>query len=235
MVCNMPTNPQVDEPVAPDLSAAGLAQTSARLERLPATEAVRWATRTFGPALVLTTSLTDAVLVHLAWTVDPAIDVVFIDTGYHFPETLETLETVKRRYRPAGLRVVRAETPLDDRWRTDTDACCAARKVVPLERALDGKRAWLSGLRRSDSPERADTAIVERDRRGLVKINPLATWSDADVERYVRDHDVPVNPLVARGYPSVGCAPCTHAVADGDDPRSGRWAGTEKTECGLHL
>ncbi len=109
------------------------------------------------------------------------------------------------------------------------------RKVAQLEAALVGKEAWMSGLRRDDSPERAATPIVERDRRGLVKINPIATWTDDDVALYIALHDVPVNPLVAKGYPSVGCWPCTQAVAEGDDKRAGRWAGTGKSECGLHL
>jgi phosphoadenosine phosphosulfate reductase len=211
-----------------------LAERSAAFESRPAQEVIRWAADTFGDALCLTTSLTDALLVDLALSVEPTIEVVFLDTQYHFPETLQTLQTVRERYRP-NLTVLRPDIPLDDRWKTDTDACCAVRKVAQLERALEGKQAWLSGLRRADSPTRASTPIVERDRRGLVKVNPIATWSDLDVDAYLREHDVPVNPLVARGFPSVGCWPCTRAVAEGEDPRAGRWAGTDKTECGLHL
>jgi phosphoadenosine phosphosulfate reductase len=211
-----------------------LAAASASLEGAPAEDVVRWATDTFGERLCLTTSLTDAVLVDLVARVAPGTEVVFLDTQYHFPETLATLDVVRERY-PVKLQVRRPDVPRDDLWRTDTDACCAVRKVAQLDAALAGKEAWLSGLRRDDSPDRADTPLVQRDRRGLVKVNPIATWTDDDVALYIELHDVPVNPLVARGYPSVGCWPCTQPVAEGDDKRAGRWAGSTKTECGLHL
>jgi phosphoadenosine phosphosulfate reductase len=204
-------------------------------EHAPAEDIVRWAVDTFGlDRLCVTTSLTDAVVVDLAARAAPGIEVVFLDTQYHFPETLATLDAVRVRY-DIALRVLRPHRPLDDLWRTDTDGCCAVRKVAQLDAALAGKDAWISGLRRADSPERAHTSIVERDRRGLVKVNPIATWTDADVDAYIARYDVPVNPLVAQGFPSIGCWPCTRAVADGDDIRAGRWAGTTKTECGLHL
>jgi phosphoadenosine phosphosulfate reductase len=211
-----------------------LAAASASLEGAPAEDVVRWAADTFGERLCLTTSLTDAVLVDLVARVAPGTEVVFLDTQYHFPETLATLDVVRERY-PVKLQVRRPDVPRDDLWRTDTDACCAVRKVAQLDAALAGKEAWLSGLRRDDSPDRADTPLVQRDRRGLVKVNPIATWTDDDVALYIELHDVPVNPLVARGYPSVGCWPCTQPVAEGDDKRAGRWAGSTKTECGLHL
>jgi phosphoadenosine phosphosulfate reductase len=216
------------------LTDADLTAVSVSMERATPEEIVGWAATTFGERLCLTTSLTDAVLVDLVARVAPGTDVVFLDTQYHFPETLDTLDVVRQRY-PVKLRVRRPDVPMDDLWRTDTDACCAVRKVAQLDAALAGKEAWLSGLRRDDSPERAGTPIVERDRRGLVKVNPIANWTDDDVALYIQLHDVPVNPLVARGYPSVGCWPCTQAVAEGDDKRAGRWAGTGKTECGLHL
>jgi phosphoadenosine phosphosulfate reductase len=216
------------------LTDRDLAAVSASLEAAPPEEIVRWAAETFGDRLCLTTSLTDAVLVDLVARVAPGTEVVFLDTQYHFPETLATLDVVRERY-PVKVHVRRPDIPRDDLWRTDTDACCAVRKVAQLDAALAGKEAWLSGLRRDDSPDRAATPIVERDRRGLVKVNPIATWTDDDVALYIQLHDVPVNPLVARGYPSVGCWPCTQPVAEGDDKRAGRWAGTTKTECGLHL
>jgi phosphoadenosine phosphosulfate reductase len=195
---------------------------------------VAWAVERFGRRLCLTASMTDAVLIDVATRVDPGIEVIFLDTQYHFLETLDTVEAVRRRYHP-NLVVQQPDLPLDDRWRTDTDACCAARKVAPLEAALAGKSAWLSGLRRADSPDRADTPVVQVDRRGLVKVNPLVDWDDDHVDAYIAAHDVPVNPLVAQGFPSVGCWPCTRAVRPGEDPRAGRWSGTGKTECGLHL
>jgi phosphoadenosine phosphosulfate reductase len=216
------------------LTDEDLATVSVSMERSSPEEIVRWAAATFGDRLCLTTSLTDAVLVDLVARVAPGTEVIFLDTQYHFPETLDTLDVVRQRY-PVKLTVRRPDVPRDDLWRTDTDACCAVRKVAPLEAALAGKEAWLSGLRRDDSPDRADTPIVQRDKRGLVKVNPIATWTDDDVALYIQLHDVPVNPLVARGYPSIGCWPCTQAVAEGADKRSGRWANSTKTECGLHL
>jgi phosphoadenosine phosphosulfate reductase len=125
--------------------------------------------------------------------------------------------------------------PPDDLWQIDTDECCAMRKVEPLARALQGKEAWITGLRRSETPSRANAPIVGLDvGRGIVKVNPLATWTDLDMESYRRDHELPEHPLVAHGYPSIGCWPCTNPVRPGDDPRSGRWSATGKTECGLH-
>ena len=123
----------------------------------------------------------------------------------------------------------------DELWRTDTDACCQARKVDPLARHMAERAAWLTGLRRAESDSRRDAAIVQRDGRGLVKVNPLATWTDEQVDAYILEHDVPVNPLLFDGYPSIGCWPCTRRVEPGEDARAGRWAGSDKTECGLHL
>jgi len=123
----------------------------------------------------------------------------------------------------------------DDLWQIDTDECCAMRKVEPLARALEGKQAWMTGLRRVEAPTRAKTPIVHLDvGRGIVKVNPLATWTDDDIAAYKRDHDLPEHPLAAQGYPSIGCWPCTRPVKDGDDPRSGRWIDSGKMECGLH-
>jgi phosphoadenosine phosphosulfate reductase len=220
-------------PVAID-GHGDLSRLNAHFETAPADEIVRWAVDTFGAGLVATTSMTDAVLVDLVTRVSPAVEFVFLDTGYHFPETLATVETVRRRY-ALDLRVVSAGLPLDDRWRTDPDGCCAARKVAPLDAVLAERTAWMTGLRRTDSPARAAVPIVARDRRGVVKINPLAGWSDADVDRYIAAHHVPVNPLVFDGFPSIGCQPCTRRVAPGEDARAGRWPGLAKTECGLHL
>jgi phosphoadenosine phosphosulfate reductase len=166
--------------------------------------------------------------------VEPDIDVVFMDTGYHFRETLETAETVRRRYGLA-LRVIDPPVDRPEPWQLDPDSCCSTAKVAQLDEALVGKAAWISGLRRAESPTRADAPIVTRDRRGLIKVNPLANWTDADVERYIAHNDVPVNPLLAQGYPSIGCWPCTRPVCDGEHQRAGRWTGSTKSECGLHL
>jgi phosphoadenosine phosphosulfate reductase len=216
------------------LSDAELADLNVRFEHESAGAIVQWAVDTFHPHLCLTASMTDAVLIDLAVNVEPSIEVVFIDTGYHFPETLETMEQVRRRY-GLNLRLMTVPPHDEELWKVDPENCCSAIKVGQLDRALFGKEAWMSGLRRAEAPTRANAPIVARDLRGLVKVNPIATWSDLDITGYIKDHDVPVNPLVDQGYPSIGCWPCTKPVAEGDDPRAGRWSGTEKTECGLHL
>ena len=206
-----------------------LDELSRSFEAAPASKIVRWAVDRFHPHLSLLASMTDAVLIDLAVKVEPSIEVVFIDTGHHFPETLETVDAVRRHY-GLNLRIVTVgpePAPL-------VDGCCSATKVLQLDRALVGRQAWLSGLRRADAPTRADAPIVSLDRRGLVKVNPLATWTDEDVAGYLAEHRVPVNPLVFQGYPSVGCQPCTRPVTDSGDPRSGRWAGVDRTECGIH-
>jgi phosphoadenosine phosphosulfate reductase len=218
----------------PSLTDDELADVSREFESLPASRVVRWAVEQFGPHLSLAASMTDAVLIDLAVKVAPAIEVVFIDTGYHFPETLETVENVRRRY-GLNLRIMTVAPHDEELWKVDPANCCSAVKVGQLDRALAGKAAWMSGLRRDEAPTRAGSPIVARDLRGLVKVNPLATWTAADVDEYIATHDVPVNPLTLRGYPSIGCMPCTKPVADGEDPRSGRWSGRDKTECGLHL
>lgn len=225
----------LDTPVAIRSRSTDVRSAAAALEHASAEDVVAWAVDRFGEGLVLASSFQDCVLLDVALGVAPALQVVFLDTQYHFPETLEYMDQVRRRY-DMDLRIVRPRTAPDERWRFDLDGCCAVRKIEPLDRALAGRSAWMSGLRRADSASRADTPVVGVDeRRGLVKLNPLAGWSDADVERYVREHDLPVHPLAARGYASVGCWPCTRAVAPGEDARAGRWEGTEKTECGLHL
>ena len=197
-------------------------------------EILRWAGEEFGDGLVVTASFGDAVLVHLVSQAIPDADVVLLDTGYLFAETEWYADDLRRRF---GLKL-RTVHPLPDVerdvWQTDTDACCGARKVEPLQRVLSGKRAWVTGLRRADSPSRAKTPVVHDDLlRAVTKINPIATWTDEDVATYTAMHELPAHPLTDRGYPSIGCWPCTRP-ATADDPRGGRWAGTGKTECGLH-
>jgi phosphoadenosine phosphosulfate reductase len=222
----------VTVPTIPDL--AELAAISAELERAPASAAVAWAWETFGEDAVLAASFQDCVLIDVAMQVAPDIEVVFLDTQYHFAETLWYVEQVRERY-DLNLTVMTPRIPPDNLWLEDPDACCEMRKVEPLARALDGKAAWLTGLRRDEAATRANAPIVGLDvGRGLVKVNPLAGWTHDDIERYVRDRDLPVHPLRDKGYASIGCWPCTRPVRDGDDPRAGRWAGTGKLECGLH-
>lgn len=219
---------------ATEFSEEQLAELNAEFESASASEIVGWAAQHFGPHLALAASMTDAVLIDLAVRVAPAIEVVFIDTGYHFPETLETVETVRRRY-GLNLRIMTVAPHAEELWKVDPGNCCSAVKVGQLDRALAGKAAWMSGLRRDEAPTRAGSPIVSRDLRGLVKVNPLANWTSEQVDAYIAEHDVPVNPLTLQGYPSIGCMPCTKPVEPGADPRSGRWAGSEKTECGLHF
>jgi phosphoadenosine phosphosulfate reductase len=225
----------LDTPVAIRPRHADLRSAAIALEDAPAEEVVAWAVDRFGSGLVLASSFQDCVLLDIALGVAPALEVVFLDTQYHFPETLQYMDDVRRRY-DMDLRIVRPRVAPDERWRQDLDDCCTVRKIEPLDRALSGRTAWMSGLRRADSASRAATPVVGTDeRRGLVKVNPLAGWSDADVERYAAEHDLPAHPLASRGFSSVGCWPCTRAVAPGEGSRAGRWEGTEKTECGLHL
>lgn len=230
--------------VAAELAAAdGMTGDAAYEQRVELSRlALRWADAAFGPALTVASSMGDEALVHLAGATVPLVDVAFIDTGYHFAETLGTRDG----YAASGTVSVRTVVPLltvgeqdaihgprlHDR---DPDRCCALRKVEPLERALHGYAAWVTGMRRADAPTRTDIDLVGWDaRRSLVKLNPLARWTDADLERYVAEQGVLLNPLRQLGFASIGCEPCTRPVADGEDPRAGRWAGRAKTECGLH-
>jgi phosphoadenosine phosphosulfate reductase len=220
-----------------------LAENAGReLADAPALEILRWAADTFGGALCVTCSMEDAVLAHLAARAWPGIDVIFLDTGYHFAETIGTRDAVAATLPVTVLTLTPARSVAEqDRtygprlYERDPDLCCRLRKVLPLERGLRDYRAWVTGLRREDAPTRTRLPVVAWDgKRGKVKISPLARWTRADVDAYVAEHGVLVNPLRYEGYPSIGCAPCTRRVAPGDDPRSGRWAGQAKTECGLH-
>lgn len=216
-----------------DHSDAELADLNDQFEGVSASKVIEWAVDTFGHHLAMSASMTDAVLIDLATRVEPAIEVIFIDTGYHFPETLATVEEVRRRY-GLNLRMMTVARQEEELWEADPENCCSAVKVGQLDRALASKDAWMSGLRREEAATRESAPIVSRDLRGLVKINPIATWSDRDVEDYIADHDIIVNPLTRQGYPSIGCLPCTTPVAPGEDPRAGRWRNAAKTECGLH-
>jgi phosphoadenosine phosphosulfate reductase len=217
-----------------DVDLGELAAVTAELEHQPASAAVRWAHERYGSGLVLAASFQDCVLIDIAVKAVPSIEVVFLDTQYHFAETLWYVDRVRELY-DLNLTIMEPLVPPDDLWQTDTDECCAMRKVEPLARALRDKQAWMSGVRRSEAPSRTNTQIVHLDvGRGIVKVNPLAGWSDDEIATYKQDHDLPEHPLVAQGYPSIGCWPCTRSVAPGEDPRSGRWSATGKTECGLH-
>jgi phosphoadenosine phosphosulfate reductase len=211
-----------------------LALVSKQFETAPASAVIRWAAGEFGDDLVLAASFEDIVLIDLATKVVPDIEVVFLDTEAHFPETLAFVEEVRARYE-LNLTVTKPG-PEAAAYPCGSAQCCQFRKVEPLKKAVSGKAGWLTSLKRSDGPTRADTAIVSWDAAfGLVKVNPLATWTDDDIACYLADHELPVHPLVARGYRSIGCAPTTRPVADDEDARAGRWDGLDKTECGLHV
>ncbi len=214
----------------------------AELELAPAEVIIEWAAATFGERFCVTSSMGDAVLAHVASKVVPGIDVVFLDTGYHFAETVGTADAVKHTL-PVNLLTI---TPVQsvaeqdaeygkDLYKRDPDLCCQLRKVKPLQESLSGYDAWATGLRRAETHNRVIAPVIGWDaKKGKVKVSPLARWTDEQVERYIADNGVLVNPLVYDGYPSIGCWPCTRRVAPGEDPRSGRWAGTNKTECGIH-
>ncbi len=207
------------------------------LEQAHPADVVRWAADAFSAdGLVVTASFEDAVLVHLAATAVPGIEITLLDTQYLFAETRWLVDELASRL-SLNLRVIHplANVVPDNRWQTDVEGCCGVRKVEPLNRALEGKQAWVTGVRRADGPTRANAPVAAYDiGRGLVKINPLARWSDDDMALYLRLHELPAHPLADKGYVSIGCWPCTRPVAPGEDKRAGRWSGNAKTECGLH-
>jgi phosphoadenosine phosphosulfate reductase len=223
--------------------AAEAERVGRELEDATALEILTWAHQRFGTRLTVTSSMADTVLTHLAGRVAPGIDVIFLDTGYHFAETIGTRDAVAATV-PVNVISVRPELSVAEQdakygpklYERNPDQCCAMRKVAPLEQALAGYDAWVTGLRRVEAPSRANTPVVGWDpRRRKVKVNPIARWSDEDVQRYATEHGVLVHPLLSEGYTSIGCEPCTRRVAEGEDARAGRWAGFQKTECGLHL
>ncbi|KPI14819.1 Phosphoadenosine phosphosulfate reductase [Actinobacteria bacterium OK074] len=233
------SDPQADR----DAALRALAEQAARdLEDASALEILQWATETFGKRFCVTSSMEDAVVAHLASRALPGVDVVFLDTGYHFPETIGTRDAVEAVMDVNVItltprqRVAEQDAEYGPRLHErDPDLCCKLRKVQPLERGLAAYDAWATGLRRDESPTRALTPVVGWDeKRRKVKISPIARWTQDDVEAYVAEHGVLTNPLLMDGYASVGCAPCTRRVLEGEDARSGRWAGLGKTECGLH-
>jgi phosphoadenosine phosphosulfate reductase len=208
-----------------------------------AQQVLAWTAETFGEKFIVASNMQDAVLVELAAAAKPGVEVLFLDTGYHFAETIGTRDAVEAVH---GVRIVNARPAHTvaeqdsllgkDLFARDPNRCCALRKVVPLQNTLAGYDAWVTGVRRVEAPTRANTPLVTYDEKfGLVKVNPIAAWTDEDMDAYIAEHNILVNPLVAAGYPSIGCAPCTAKPVPGADKRSGRWAGTGKIECGLHV
>jgi phosphoadenosine phosphosulfate reductase len=221
-----------------ELAARGAAE----LDGADAETLLRWTDEHFAGTYVVASNMQDAVLVEMVAKVRPGVDVLFLDTGYHFAETIGTRDAVEAVY---GVNVVNVRPELSvaeqdelhgkDLFARQPNECCRMRKVEPLSKALRGYSAWVTGIRRVEAPTRANAPLISFDEAfGLVKINPLAAWSDEDVQNYMTTHGILVNPLVDEGYPSIGCAPCTAKPEPGADPRSGRWQGLAKTECGLH-
>jgi phosphoadenosine phosphosulfate reductase len=207
-----------------------------------AEEVISWAWETFGGRVLVSQSMANTNIAHLVHRIAPQIPVAFLDTGYHFDETLQTRDALERRTGLTILDITPRQTVAeqDDQygpelWRRDPDLCCRLRKVEPMEELLLAYDAWITGMRIATAPHRAGTPVVSFDeRRGVVKIAPLLHWSDEQCLTYTMENDTPVNPLMYQGYPSIGCAPCTHPVDADDHPRSGRWRGLGKNECGLH-
>jgi phosphoadenosine phosphosulfate reductase len=229
----------MEEPIQMERLAADAA---AALQGASADDVIRWASDTFGSRICITSSMTDAVLIHLVSRLKPGIDVLFLDTGYHFPETIGTRDAVSAVY-PVNVVNVTPSTTVAQQdaelgpklYGRNPDLCCYLRKVVPLEQALGPYDAWITGVRKEETDSRSDTRAVQWDaKRQMVKVNPIVDWTQQQVDSYIADNGVLVNPLVYDGYPSIGCRTCTLRVEAGADPRSGRWAGTAKNECGIH-
>jgi phosphoadenosine phosphosulfate reductase len=212
------------------------------LDGAPALDILKWAVEQFGTSWCVASSMADAVLPHLASRALPGVDVVFLDTGYHFAETIGTRDAVATVLPVTVRTITPAQTVAEQDaqygprlFERDPDRCCALRKVAPLESALKPYRAWASGLRRDEALTRRAVRVVEWDaKRDMVKLNPIAAWTQDDVDSYISDNGVLVNPLLSDGYGSVGCAPCTRRLLEGEDARAGRWAGNDKIECGIH-
>jgi len=215
-----------------------------RLAEATAQEVVAWAGETFGRSLAVACSMAgDTVLPHLVSRVVPGVDVLFLQTGYHFAETIGTRDALAAVIEANVIDVLPVQTVAEQDaecgprlYERNPTLCCQLRKVDPINRELAGYEAWVTGIRREENALRANAGLVEWDEaHQMVKINPLAAWTFDDVLDYAGAHQVPVNLLLTDGYPSIGCEPCTRRVEPGEDPRAGRWAGLAKTECGLHL
>lgn len=242
MSASTATHPGSGRPRARATLQAIAEQAQEQLAQARAAETLAWTAQTFGDRWIVASNMRDAVLVDLAYRVRRDIDVLFIDTGYHFVETLGVRDGVAVAYPEirivdarAQQSVVEQEAAFGPLNRTDPHRCCQLRKVVPLQQTLASYEAWVTGVRRVEAPTRAQTPLVQWDERhGLVKINPIAAWSDDEYDAYIAEHAILCNPLVGLGYLSIGCEPCTSLPLPGQDARSGRWAGLAKTECGLH-
>jgi phosphoadenosine phosphosulfate reductase len=212
------------------------------LDGASALEILGWADEQFGASWAVASSMADAVVPSLAARVRPGVDILFLDTGYHFAETIGTRDAIAATL-PVNVRTIVPRQTVEQQdasfgarlYERNPDQCCALRKVLPLRTTLKDYAAWASGLRRDEAESRKTVRVVEWDeQRSMVKINPIAAWTQDDVDRYITENGVLVNPLLYDGYGSIGCWPCTRRLKPGEDARAGRWAGTNKIECGLH-
>jgi phosphoadenosine phosphosulfate reductase len=221
-----------------------LQRLSEQFEGKDPAEVVAWAGSEFGDRVALATGFgaEGAALIDMVFRVAPTMKIFYLDTDLLFEETYQTRDRLAERYnmtfvaQPASLSLKEQEARYGEHlWERDPDLCCHLRKVKPLKKFLQPLDAWMTAIRRDQSPNRANIGIVERDKKfGLMKINPLAGWNVKQVWRYIVERNIPYNPLHDQGYPSIGCWPCTTAVRPGEDPRAGRWRGFQKNECGLH-
>jgi phosphoadenosine phosphosulfate reductase len=211
-----------------------IAEASDRFEGADPGDVIAWAVDRFGEDVLLASSFQDAVLLDFSSKRAPSLEVIFLDTGFHFPETIAYMRKLESEM-SLNLTVVEPGIGLDVEP-CGSAHCCELRKVAPLNKVLEGKAAWITGLKRVDTPERAEAPTISYDAaKSIVKINPLVAWTDEDIDRYVDEHGLRRHPLNAVGYVSIGCAPTTRPVAPGEDPRAGRWFDSDKTECGLHI
>ena len=212
------------------------------LEGKTPVEILTWAFDTFGDSVAIASSMADSLVIHVASKIRDDVPVVFLDTGFHFPETIGTRDAVAQTYPIKLLSITPVQTVPEqeaefgkDLYLRDPDLCCAMRKVEPLNRGLAPYTAWVSGIRRDETANRKSIGVVEWDaKRAKVKVNPFAAWTQDEVDEYMALNGVLINPLASEGYASIGCTTCTAKTADGADTRAGRWAGSSKTECGLH-
>lgn len=227
-----------------EITPAEIAALASEFENASPDQTLRWAIEEFGAEVALATGFgpEGCALIDMLARIDRQAHIFYLDTDLHFTETHSLIRRLELRYgvsferRAAQSSLAEQEERFGAKlWEREPDRCCQLRKVEPLVETLADLRAWITAIRRDQSPARATAQVIERDRKfGLIKINPLVRWSSVDVWKYIFKHDVPYNPLHDQGYPSIGCAPCTTKVMAGEDPRAGRWRGAAKTECGLH-
>jgi phosphoadenosine phosphosulfate reductase len=227
------------------LAAEEIARANAHLETATPQEVLRWAVQRFHPRLTMATAFgaEGCAIIHMLAEIEPAVRIFNLETGYQFPETLALRDRIRQRY-GIDVELILPELTVPEYeaehggplYRIRPDQCCHDRKVLPLRRAVVGYEAWISAIRRDQTVHREVAGVVQWDAKfGLVKINPLLTWTKREVWKLIVEHDIPYNPLHDQGFPSIGCWPCTRAVRNGEDDRAGRWAGTLKKECGLHV